>query len=444
MLIRRLLFLLTAVSALVSAQVTPQRLDAQVQAYVNQEQFNGAVLVVANGKPILSKGYGMASFEWSVPNAPETKFRLGSVTKQFTAMAVLLLEQQGKLSVQDPLCKFVDPCPDAWKPVTLHHLLTHTSGIPNFTGFPDYLKTMAMPSPPAESIKRFRDKPLDFPPGSKWSYSNSGYVLLGYIIEKTSGVDYASFLRKNILDPFGMTDTGYDSPSLVLPHRASGYSRTGGTLRNADYIDMSIPHAAGALYSTTLDLWKWDQALTAARLLTPASYKRYFTPGLGDYAYGWSVKQQDGVTVISHGGGINGFATMIERVPEKQLLVVTLSNVLPSQAGKLAADLRKLALGQEVETPKPNVEVKLPSEVLRQYVGEYELNPNFIVAFTLEDGMLYTQATGQPKFPVFAKSETTFFLKVVEAELTFQKDPSGKIAGVVIVQGGARLTLKRR
>lgn len=442
MMLRLLTTALLAAAAF--AEVTPQRLQQQAQAYFDSGRFNGAVLVARDGKPLLSQGFGMANFEWNIPATPETRFRLGSITKQFTAMAVLLLEQDGKLKTSDPVCRFFDPCPVAWQPITLHHLLTHTAGVPNFTGFPDYEKTMALPSPPADTLLRFRDKPLDFAPGTQMKYSNSGYVLLGAVIEKVSGQSYESFVGARIFSPLQMRDTGYDHPDKVLPRRASGYETAGRTLRNSNYIDMSIPHAAGALYSTTLDLLKWDQALRDARLLTPENYKRYFTPEKNSYAYGWNVVTRDGLEQQMHSGGINGFATMIMRAPAQGLLVVTLSNVLPSQAGRLAQDLLLLAAGRDVAVPAARTEIQLPVETLRQYVGEYELAPTFVLSVRLVDGQLITQATGQPEVPIFAKSETTFFPKVISASITFEKDASGKVTGLTLNQNGRRMPATRR
>jgi len=439
----RTLFILSMLAALASAQLNPQRLDEQAQAYFDAGKFNGTVLVAKDGRPVLSKGYGMANFEWNIPNTPDTKFRLGSITKQFTAMTLLLLEQQGKLKLTDPVCNYVDPCPETWKPITLHQVVTHTAGIPNFTSFPDYASTMMLKSPPAESLKKFRDKPLDFDPGTKFNYSNSGFVLLGYIIEKVAGEPYEDYLRKNVLDPLGMKDTGYDHGETVLPKRAAGYVN-GKTLANAAIIDMSIPHAAGSLYSTTLDLMKWDAAQSAGKLLTPENYQRYYTPVKNNYAYGLNVQTKNGVEQISHGGGINGFATMIIRVPSQRLLVVTLSNVLPSDAGKLADNLISLSLGKEVEKPVKIVEIPMSADKLKQYVGEYELSPTFILTITLEGDQLITQATGQGKVPIYAKAEDIFFPKIMEAELTFEKDATGKVTGLTLFQGGRRTPAKKR
>ncbi|BDC51901.1 hypothetical protein F183_A42160 [Bryobacterales bacterium F-183] len=424
---------------------TPERLDQQAKAYFEQKQFNGTVLVAEGGKIVLSKGYGMANLEWSIPASPETKFRLGSITKQFTGMSVLLLEQDGKLRTSDPIAQYIDKAPERWKGITIHHLLTHTSGIPNFTNFPDYAKTMMVAAPPAETMKRVVDKPLDFDPGTKMSYSNSGYTLLGLIIEKASGMRYEDFLRTRIFEPLGMKDTGYDSDRTVISRRAAGYEMEDeGTVRNASFIDMSIPHAAGAMYSTTLDLAKWDEGLSAGKLLTPENYKRYFTADKNNYAYGWTVGKRGTDTVLSHGGGINGFATMIYRVPERKLVVVTLSNVLPSQAGKLAQELMRLQLGEDVAVPRVRKEMAMPVETLERYIGRYELRADFVLTVTLENGQLMTQATGQGKIPIFAESSTVFFPKVIDATLEFQVDPAtGKVTGLVLEQGGARRPAKK-
>jgi CubicO group peptidase (beta-lactamase class C family) len=359
-------------------------------------------------------------------------------------MAVLLLEQQGKLKVSDAVCSYVESCPQTWKPITIHHLLTHTSGIENFTGFPDYRKTMMLASPPAETLKRFRDMALEFDPGTRHKYSNSGYVLLGYIIEKAAGQNYAAYLKQQIFTPLGMNDTGYDTPAEVLTKRASGYLKSGSKVENAAYLDMTIPHAAGSMYSTALDLMLWDVALNKGKLLTPENYQRYFKPGLGDYAYGWNVQKRNGVELISHGGGINGFSTRILRVPERKLVVVALSNLENSQVGKLADDLLQLALGKDVEMPKAAPEVKVAAETLKQYVGEYVLAPTFILTVTLEGETLITQATGQGKIAIYPKDETTFSPREFAAEIVFQRDGSGKVTGLVLNQGGRKTPATRR
>ncbi len=417
--------------------------EEYLAAQMRVNKFMGSVLVAHKGEVLLRKGYGFADLEHSVPNTPLTKFRLGSVTKQFTAAAILLLERQGRLSVQDSVCKFMENCPQAWQPVTIHHLLSHTSGIPNFTSFPDYLEKMAMPCPPECTIERLREKPLDFPTGEKWSYSNSGYILLGYIIEKVAGEPYDKFLRENILEPLALEDTGYDHSVEILPQRARGYSRQSDTLRNARYLDMTIPHAAGAMYSTVEDLYRWDQALYTDMLLPAAVREAMFTPVKNNYAYGWGVRRQLERTMIGHGGGINGFSAFIARYPDDRATVIVLSNVEQANAGRVARDLAAILFGAPYELPRERTVVELPPEVLERYVGRYQAEGILTLDITREGNRLFAQATGQPKVEIFAEAEDKFFLRVVDAQLTFQQDAAGRITSLEFVQGDARFTLRR-
>ncbi len=421
-----------------SAQDIASKIEAYMNAHVRVNHFSGAILVAREGRVILSKGYGWANIEHEVPNTPQTKFRLGSITKQFTAMAILLLEERGRLSVHDPICTYVPNCPEAWREVTIHHLVTHTSGIPNFTSFPDYVRTQCLeePSPPASTLERFRNKPLDFRPGERMSYSNSGYIVLGYIIEKVAGESYEAFLRKNIFEPLKMANTGYESRGAILKHRAAGYSWQGDQLINAAYIDMTIPHAAGGLYSTVEDLFLWDQALYAERLVSKASLERMFTPFKDNYAYGWMVTTHLKRKMIGHGGRINGFSTFIARYPDDKVLVVVLSNIESAPSGRIARDLAAIVFGEPYELPRERVAVKLDPKILDAYVGQYELAPNLLLTIIREGDRLLVRVGGQPPIELFPESETRFFLRVVDAEITFVKNERGEITHLVLHQGG--------
>ncbi len=249
---------------LARAEDLTTKFQQYMDAAVKVDGFSGSVLVSRGGETLFARGYGMANIELQVPNTPRTKFRLGSITKQFTAMAIMIIAEQGKLKLDDPIGKYVDDAPKTWKKVTLHHLLTHTSGIFDFTSDPDLEKLMSRPETLRSLIARFKDKPVNFPPGEKFAYCNSGYVLLGAVIEKVSGMSYEAFLRKSIFEPLGMKDTGYDHTETILPNRAAGYERVGDGLKNADYIHMSQPFSAGALYSTVEDLARWDRRSTTA------------------------------------------------------------------------------------------------------------------------------------------------------------------------------------
>ena len=418
------------------AQDNSARMEQVVQSYVANKQFMGSVLVAQDGKVVFSKGYGFANLEWDVPNSPTAKFRLGSVTKQFTAACILLLEERGKLKIDDPVKKYMPDAPAAWDKVTIFNLLTHTSGIPSFTGFPDYASTEAIATTPEKLVARFRDKPLEFQPGEKWNYSNSGYVLLGYLIEKISGQSYSQFVQDNIFTPLGMKDSGYDSNSAIIAHRAAGYAPSDKGLINAGYIDMSIPLSAGALYSTTEDLLRWEQGLFGGKLLSVASLQKMTTPFKNDYAFALAVRDANGHKVIEHGGGIEGFNTQLSYYPDDKLTIVVLANQNTGATGDIASKLAALVHGDKVVLAGERKEVAVSPAILQTYVGTYELAPGFDIVMTVEGGQLMTQATGQPKFPVFAESETKFFLKVVDAQLEFVKNDKGEVTHVILHRGG--------
>jgi CubicO group peptidase (beta-lactamase class C family) len=418
------------------AQDNVVRMEQVVTSYVDAKQFMGSVLVARDGKVIFSKGYGSANLEWDIPNSPAAKFRLGSITKQFTAACILLLEERGKLRVEDPVKKHMPDAPAAWDKVTIFNLLTHTSGIPSFTGFPDYQSTEATATTPEQLVARFRDKPLEFQPGEKWNYSNSGYVLLGYSIEKISHQSYSQFVQENMFNPLGMQDSGYDSNSAVIAHRASGYEPGPKGPTNAGYVDMSIPFSAGALYSTTEDLLRWEQALMGGKVLSRASLQKMTTPFKSDYAFGLGVHVANGHKVIEHGGGIEGFNTMLAYYPADKLTVIVLANLSGRAPEDIASKLAAAAYGEKIVLPSERKEIKVSQAILEKYVGTYELMPNFDIVMTLEGGQLMTQATGQSKFPLFAESETKFFLKVVDAEVEFFKNDKGEVTYLILNQGG--------
>jgi CubicO group peptidase (beta-lactamase class C family) len=432
---RRIAILLLLASACL-AQDNVSRMEQVVQSYVDSKQFMGAALVARDGKVLLSKGYGFANLEWGVANSPASKFRLGSITKQFTAACILLLEERGKLKVDDPVKKYMTDAPAAWDKVTIFNLLTHTSGIPSFTGFPDYASTEAIATTPEKLVARFRDKPLEFQPGEKWNYSNSGYVLLGYLIEKISQQNYSEFVQENILTPLGMKDSGYDSNSAIILHRASGYAPSAKGTIHAGYIDMSIPFSAGALYSTTEDLLRWEQGLMGGKLLSAASLAKMTTPFKNDYAFGLAVHAVNGHKVIEHGGGIEGFNTDIAYYPEDKVTVVVLANLNGGVPETIANALAQVAHGEKVVLPSERKEITVSPAVLGAYVGTYQLTPDFAIVVTFEGVQLMAQATGQPKFPLFAESETKFFLKVVDAEVEFFKNEKGEVTHLILHQGG--------
>ena len=432
---------------------SPQDLSTRVEEYmtarVERDKFSGTVLIARAGQKLFCKGYGMANLELDVPCTPQTKFRLGSITKQFTAMAILILQERGKLSVSDHVKKYMPDAPKAWDEITIHHLLTHTAGIPNHTSFPDFLKTLRDPVTLAQLIAKFKDKPLEFKPGEKFKYSNSGYILLGQIIETASGKSYASFLKEAIFDPLQMHDSGYDNAAQLLKHRASGYTRLlGVATANALYIDMSIPHAAGALYSTVEDLLKWDRALDSEKLVSRKSLDAMLTPFKDGYGYGWAIDQKFGQTRYEHGGGIPGFVTIIERFPAEKVLVVGLSNLESTRIGKIGDDLAAIALGQPYVVPREPKVVKLDPKAYDAYVGRYEAEladgkGKREITVSTSSGRLMIQPKDQPRLEAVPESETRFYLKPADGLAEFVRGQDGSVNALEMLHGNQKIKARR-
>ena len=357
-----IVFVLFAVTPIAFAQQKAKQIDDLMGRYVDNGEFNGSVLVAENGKVIFKKGYGLANMEWNIPNTPDTKFRLGSLTKQFTAMLIMQLVEQGKLKLEGKITDYLADYPKAaGDKITIHHLLTHTSGIPNYTNFPSFNTINRNRYKPADFIKQFSDSTLEFEPGSAFAYSNSGYFLLGAIIEKVTGKTYEKVLQENIFTPLHMNNTGYDIFFKILPKRATGYDRWNLVYENAPYQDMSIPYAAGSLYSTVEDLALWDQALYSDKLLSASSKTIMFTPYKSDYAYGWGVYKtqigqlKDSVEAMGHQGAVYGFNTSLIRIPKNQHLVVLLNNTGFKNLGAMQNNILKILYGQPFDLPKISV-----------------------------------------------------------------------------------------
>lgn len=339
------------------AQQNTQKIDGLLKRYYDYGQFNGSVLVAEKGKVIYKKGFGMANMEWMIPNQPDTKFRIASVTKQFTAALVLQLVEEGKLKLDGKITDYLtDYRKDTGGKVTIHQLLNHTSGIP------DYKNVSSNPYSAADFVKKYVSGDLEFEPGSKYKYSNGGYSLLGAIIEKVTGKSYETVLQERIFKPLGMTNSGYEHHSTLLPKRASGYEKTPAGYINAPYIDMSIPYAAGSIYSTVEDLFKWDQSLYEDKILSADSKKLMFTPGLGDYGYGIRITHQplgntDKKTkVIWHGGGINGFNSLLSRAVDKRQTVIILDNGTHGlNHPKITSSILGILNGEPFDAPKRSI-----------------------------------------------------------------------------------------
>lgn len=424
------------------------RMEQVVSAYTKDNGFIGSVLVVDGDTVLLNKGYGDAVEEWNIANAPDVKFRLGSLTKQFTASLVLLLEQDGKLRIEDPVNKYLPDVPAAWEKITLANLLGHTSGIPNFTNEKDFGEWAANRHTHAEELARIEAKPLEFEPGSKFEYSNSNFEVLGMVIEKVSGEPYDKLLRERLLDPLGMSDTGLDTDDLVLPKRAEGYRRAGGgKLVVARSESMSIPWAAGSMYSTTGDLLKWERGLFGGKVLSADSLKRMTTPGKGDYGLGVFVQTKNGVRTVVHGGGIEGFNTELAYVPERRLAVIVLSNENGGAIDRVSDELMSVALGKPVVLPDEHKPVPIAMEALKKFEGVYDVAPSFAITIAMGPNGLLASGAGQQDLPLMYQGvvdgHARFYARQPDAELEFVPDANGTITSLVLHQNGDHTAKKR-
>ncbi len=396
-----------------------------------------AVLVEKDGQVLLRKAYGLAHLELGVPLRPDMVFRIGSLTKQFTALAILQQVQQGKLALSDDLTRFLPDYPTHGQRITIENLLTHTSGIKNYTDLPAWKDGSFEGFSVSQILDRVKDQPLDFAPGEKWLYDNSGYLLLGIILEKITGQPYATWVAENLLKPLSLTHTAYADWGAIVPGRAAGYDGPTGHYRNALPLAGNQAQADGGLLSTVDDLARWEHALTKGGLLRRDLLDRMFSPfHLKDgrstnYGYGWELWTYEGHRLEEHDGVLNGFKSEILRLPEDHLLIVILSNALEHQPSPatLAVRLAAQAIGKPLEERKT---VPLAPEVLDRYVGMYQVDPTTSRMVSREGDHLFTQRAGYPKLEILPAGGNEFFYRETMDRLRFVVDKDGKVTGMVL------------
>lgn len=411
----------------------PEKVDEYLDAATKLDRFSGSVLIAWGEEVIIKRGYGMADREHGVANTPRVKYRLGSVTKQFTAMGILQLYEDGKLQLTDPITKYMPGYVDS-RGITIFHLLTHSSGLQDYTAFEGVQRKLKLPTTKKEIIEGFWSKDLRFTPGEKFQYCNSNYVLLGWIIERASGQSYEDYVEKNIFSPLGMTNSGHDHPEVVLENRAGGYVNMGGKILNAGYIDPSFPGAAGALYSTVDDLHKWSLALTSGEVVSEKLWKEAASAQVEDYGYGLMAGSQWGHRRIYHGGTINGFKAMVNIFPEPDLTLIVLSNLETAEIEQVNRDLSAIVFGEDYKIPQPEEFIEIDNEILESYLGKYVADNGYKVTVSKERDHLILGLQGQPKLEVYPLSETEFSPKGSGLVVEFGLDGDGNVAGLTITQ----------
>ncbi|MBI9054499.1 MAG: beta-lactamase family protein [Bacteroidales bacterium] len=330
------------------AQINTERIDSVINNHFENGEFNGSALVTENGKAIYKNGFGYSNFEWEIKNSPDTKFAIGSCTKQFTATLIMKLIEENKLSLEDNISKYIPEYPaDKGSKITIHNLLSHTSGIPDFFGLPQMRTLMYKENKPDDFIKTFWDLELDFEPGSQLKYSNSGYFILGVIIEKVTGLSYAKALKEYIFNPLQMNNSGVLKDREVLKNKAYGYIKVNEIYRTAPYFNPSGAFSAGAIYSTVEDLLKWQNSINSNSILSQESIDKMLTVNFSRYGYGFAILEKtlengDIVTLFGHEGQIFGFRSLIQIIKEDNCSVILLDNSQSTELGKIASEIRKV------------------------------------------------------------------------------------------------------
>lgn len=523
-----------------------QNIEKQFDQMLNEQYLPdepGATAIVAiDGKIVYHKAFGMANLELDVKMEPDMVLEIGSITKQFTSVAILMLMEQGKLDLDDDITKFIDDYPTHGHHISIHHLLTHTSGIKSYTSMESWAPVWRKDFEPKELIDFFKNEPMDFAPGEEWRYNNSAYFILGYIIEKVSGKTYEQFIETNIFEPLGMQSSLYGSNSEIIKKRAYGYQKNKEYV-NAEYLSLTQPYAAGSLMSTVEDLFIWNRAIRSNKLVKQESIELAFTNyqlNNGEkfnYGYGWAINEINGSSTVEHSGGIFGYVTNSIYLPNEDVFVAVYSNCDCNGPGEVSTKMAAIAigkpyLGQEdmisvksdylkdlvgvydfadsssriitlednqlysqrigsskikifptkkntfsfennfatiqfqkngneinaffasrinktkgIKTEKPipvDKEIQLELEILKRYIGVYEINSGFDITITIEDKKLISQATGQQKFQIFPESQTKFFLQAIDAQIEFIENDNGNFESLIIYQSGQEISGKKK
>lgn len=422
---------------------TADEVDDFVQQQMQRQQVPGLSLVVIhNDKIVKSRGYGMANLEHQIPVKPETIFQSGSVGKQFTATAVMMLVEDGKLSLDDPIAKYLK-VPDTWKRITIRHLLNHTSGSGDYPQDFDFRKDYTE----EELLQVVVQQPLAFKPGEKWNYSNLGYITLGILIHKLSGKFYGDFLNDRVFGPLEMKNTRIINESDIIPDRAAGYQLVKNEIKNQDWVSPSLNTTAdGALYFNTVDLTKWDAALYTEKLLKQSNLEQMWTPvKLNDgttypYGFGWAVNRYNGHSRVEHAGGWQGFATHIARYVDDRLTVVVLTNLATADPVYIAHGVAgfyvpDLALAKHTQ-------IQIDAKLLQLYAGKYEYAAGSVAEVIADQNKLILK-TGETRREYLPKSNDTFFRENSETLLRFVTDASGKVTHMEMDLGDLPIKLKR-
>ncbi|HTG31555.1 MAG TPA: serine hydrolase [Thermoanaerobaculia bacterium] len=428
--------------SLASASARADKVDDYVRAEMQAQKIPGlSIAVVQDGKVVKAQGYGLANVELNVAATPETIYQSGSIGKQFTATLAMMLIEEGKMSLEDPISKYIPEATASWKDITLRRLLTHTSGISNGL----YAKmNMRQDYTEDELLQLIAAQPLDFQPGEKWNYSNPGYVTLGILIHKVTGKFYGDLLREKIFAPLGMTTARIIDEADIIPNRAAGYRLEDGKLKNQLWVSPVLNTTAdGAIYLTVLDMAKWDAALYTEKLLKRSSLDLMWTPvklnggETKSYGFGWEINEYHGHRLIQHGGAWQGFTAQISRYVDDKLTVIVMTNLAGARPGKIERGIA--ALYDDDLKPVEHKAVPIEAKVFDAYTGGYEIQPGYVATVSREGNRFWMDFPSGRRMELLAESNTAFFVKGEEIQITFVRDASGAVTHLLLDQIGSQL-----
>ncbi|MEP1448043.1 MAG: serine hydrolase [Paraglaciecola sp.] len=428
------------------AKSTTSEFDRLLNNLFTADGPGGVALVVEDGKTVYRKAFGMANLELGVKMTPENIFRIGSISKQFTAVAILKLAEEGKIDLDADITQYIKDYPTHGHTITIKHLLNHTSGIKSYTSLEKWdAQERKRDFTPTQLIDYFKHEPMDFAPGEQFRYNNSGYILLGHIIELVSGETYADYIQNHLFQPLNLSNSSYGSTSRIIKNRAYGYSKTDDAYINADFLSMTQPYAAGSLLSTVDDVYAWYTAIMNDKVINKTSRKMAHQMGVLnsgekiDYGFGWFIGNIQGSPMIEHGGGINGYLTASIWLPEEKVFVAVFSNCNCNAPGDTANKMAAIAIDNPFNWKKVN----LNDELLKSYQGVYEKAPDDLRTFTFEDGQLYSLRSGGTRYKIFPFAKDQFFFEDSIVTLTFNRDNAAKINSVTLNSTGqAKVWLK--
>ncbi|MCX6317988.1 MAG: serine hydrolase [Bacteroidetes bacterium] len=440
---KKSLLVLLAIIAINPAfsQTKEEKLDDVLSTYARLNRFNGSALIYHKGQVLLHRGYGYSQAADKRKNYSATIFQIGSVTKQFTATIILKLQEQGKLKLSDNLSVYFPDYPKG-DSITLYHLLTHTSGIYNYTDDESFMQSGLEKGQTKEAMMAlFKNKPLEFTPGSQMKYCNSGYLLLGYIIEKITKRSYESVVRERIFTPLQMTESGFDFKNLHHAQKATGYTAiSDNNTKTAMTVDSTISFSGGAMYSTTTDLLKWHLGLQNNKIISNSSKAKAFTPNKNSFGFGWVIDSFDQKKAVFHNGSIPGFTSNIYRIEKDNTCIILLNNMANPDIDTITKALLSVLYDKPFRLPEIRQEITMGTGLMKTYSGFYSFNPDFIMHIYTTENHLYAQRVGDvDKFEIFLYEKNKFFLKAFEATLLFTENNTGNIDTLTLIQGGRNM-----